>query len=131
MVNDIQTINLMGTQKYKVEDLEKQINVEMRYLPLILRKNGFTYTQVLREGRSCIYHHEVTENVQYFEVFTVKVKPETVFKEKVIPKREVFPCDEDFGKTAWSCKTLERAMFHFNKLRNKEIENDVNQSDKR
>lgn len=88
----------------------------MKPLSLILKKNGFTYTQVLRTGEVFIYRQQVLEDLNYFEVFTVKVKPQTLFKGKLIPEREVFPYDEDFGKTAWSCRTFEEAEVIFKKL---------------
>lgn len=88
----------------------------MKPLPIILTKNGFTYTQVLRTGKVCIYRQEVAENLNYFEVFTVKDKPQTLFKGKLTPEREKFPCDEDFGKTAWSSRTFDEAEVRFKKL---------------
>jgi len=88
----------------------------MNPLPLIIRKNGFTYTQILREGRSCIYEQRVTEELSYFEIFTVKIKPTTIIHGKILHEREVFPGNNDFGKTAWSCRTLEDAMIRFEKL---------------
>ena len=91
----------------------------MNKLPDKLRKNGFTYTLVLRKRRSCIYEQEVTENLSYFEVFTIKIKPVMMFKGKIIPEREVFPSNADFGKTAWSCRTLEDAMKRFIKMEDK------------
>jgi hypothetical protein len=88
---------------------------KMKPLPLILKKNGFTYTQVLRNDKVCIYRQEVAENLNYFEVFTVQIKPQALFKGKLIPEREVFPGDEDFGKT-WSCRTFDEAEVRFKKL---------------
>jgi hypothetical protein len=88
----------------------------MKPLPLILEKNGFTYTQVLRTGKVFIYRQGVAENLNYFEVFTIKIKLQKLFKGKLIPEREVFPCDEDFGKTAWSYRTSEKAEGKFKNL---------------
>jgi len=85
----------------------------MKPLPDKLRKNGFNYTLVCRDGKLAIYRQEVTEKVQYFEVFVVKIKPESVFKGKVIPEREVFPSNEDFGKTAWSYRNYKDAEAKF------------------
>jgi hypothetical protein len=102
----------------------------MIYLSTTLRKNDFTYTQVLREGRSCIYRQQVLEDLNYFEVFTVKVKPQALFKGKLIPEREVFPYDEDFGKTAWCCKTYDEAKFRFKTLVNKQKQKPKEQREK-
>jgi hypothetical protein len=89
----------------------------MLTLPNILRKNGFTYTKILRGERSCIYEQRVAENLKYHEVFVVKIKPRQVFENgKTYPKREVFPSNEEFGKTAWSFRTLNEALVRFKEL---------------
>ena len=88
----------------------------MNPLPDIIRKNGFTYTKVLRDGRKCIYEQMYCEGLHYFEVFTVQQSRERVLNGKTLLAKEVFPCNEDFGKTAWSCRTLADAMKHFNSL---------------
>jgi len=91
----------------------------MKLLPTTLKKNGFIYTQIKRDGNACLYAQQVAENLQYFEVFIPKVKAENVYKGKTFPEREVFPYDEDFGKSAWSCRTLEDALIRFNLLLSK------------
>jgi hypothetical protein len=88
----------------------------MNTLPLKLRKNGFNYTQVLRDGNKAIYAQSVTPKLTYFEVMIIKSRPEEVIKGKILPEREVFPGNEDFGYTAWTCMTLERAMEKYNLL---------------
>jgi hypothetical protein len=94
-------------------------------LPLILKKNGFTYTQVLREGKSCIYHQTSGEIPIAFEVFTIKVMLERNVFGKIYPEKEVFPSDEDFGQTAWTCRTLEDAMVRFYRLNPLKPESEV------
>ena len=84
--------------------------------PSTLRKNGFTYTQVCRGERSCVYEQLVTPEVKYYEVFIIKTRAEEKQFGKVYPAREVFPSNEDFGATAWSCRTLEKAMRRFNEI---------------
>ena len=88
----------------------------MRTIPDKLRKNGFDYTLVLRDGDRAIYKQHVAEDCQYFEVFKIKIRKAGTFKGKPIPEREVFSSDNDFGKTAWSCNTLEKAMIRFDGL---------------
>ena len=85
-------------------------------LPQIIRKNRYTYTLVLRGKRSCIYRQEVTETVQYYEVFRIKIKPERYLKGKLLSASEAFPHDEAFGRWAWSCRNLSDAIDRFNKL---------------
>ena len=78
----------------------------MNPLPYIIRKNGFTYTKVLRDGRKAIYRQTYCENLEYFEVFIVRESRERIFAGNTFPVKEQFPGNEDFGKTAWSCRTL-------------------------
>jgi hypothetical protein len=89
----------------------------MKTLLPTIKKHGFTYTQVLRGKRSCIYEQRVAESIAYFEVFLIKVKPPQVYTSgRKYPEREVFPCNEDFGKTAWTCRSIEDAMIRYDWL---------------
>jgi len=79
-------------------------------LPAKLRKNGFLYTLVQRGRRSCIYRQDVSPGISNYEVFQLKIRPLWKIKGKVIPAREVFPSDGDFGIWAWSHRSREKAM---------------------
>lgn len=83
-------------------------------LPISLRKNGFIYTQVYRGTRSCIYEQRVGQILIAFEVFIIRERSERSILGKIIPAKEIFPSNEDFGKTAWTYWTLEQAMKKFN-----------------
>lgn len=50
-----------------------------------------------------------------YEVFRIGTAPEEVVFGANYPEREVYPSNEDFGKTAWTYKTEDAA---FNKLNN-------------
>ena len=51
-----------------------------------------------------------------YEVFKIKVdQPKVVFGIQ-LNEREIFPANEDFGKWAWSCPSLERAEQKFQYL---------------
>lgn len=88
----------------------------MKTLPLKLRKNGYEYTQVLRGERSCIYEQRVSESVQSYEVFLIKIKPEKKIKGKIIPAREWFPHNEAGGEWFWTFRSYDRALWRFNEL---------------
>lgn len=90
-----------------------------KLLPDELRKNGFDYKLVLRGNRSCIYEQTVTESVKYYEVFLIKVKPESSVIGKVIPAHEWFPHNEAFGYWAWSFRDYSKAKIKFDLLENK------------
>jgi len=94
---------------------------EARKLPLKLRKNGFSYTQILCCGNYYIYeqdynsgieHNEpgITSVIKYYEVFRVKICPAKIINGKPYPEREVFPKNEDFGKTAFSFRDMGKAI---------------------
>ena len=88
----------------------------MKPLPKILRKNGFTYTQVCRGVKSFIYSQTVSVHVVYYEVFMLKTAPAQNFKGKFIEERERFPHNEAFGHWAWAFLSYEDAMERFNEL---------------
>jgi len=88
----------------------------MTTLPLVIQRNTFTYTQVLREGKKAIYRQTVTTEIEYFEVFIIRIRPERTIKGKMILSYEKFPSNEDFGVSAWTYKSLEKAMIKFNSL---------------
>lgn len=85
-------------------------------MPLRLRKNGFTYIQVCRDDKRALYAQTVTSELTYYEVFRIKIRPEGLFKGKLILSGEVFPGNEAFGVSAWTYKSLEKAMEKFNSL---------------
>lgn len=88
----------------------------MKPLPEIIHKRGFTYTQVCRGQRSCIYAQGVSGNIVCYEVFIIKITQPRHFKSKFIEAHERFPHDESFGRWAWSFSTLEEAKTKFNEL---------------
>jgi hypothetical protein len=100
----------------------------IKKLPHRLRKNGFTYSQVMVCGEYRIYEqdynsgirHNATEfspTIKCYEIFKVKVRPAEIISGIQYPEREVFPKDEDFGKTAWSMRELDRAIDKLIKLK--------------
>jgi Iap family predicted aminopeptidase len=81
-----------------------------------LRKNSYNYSLVLRGLRSFIFRQDVTPNKHYYEVFRKRVRSANCINGKIIPAREVFPGNEDFGKWAWSCFTYEQALKRFKEI---------------
>ncbi|MFC2119194.1 hypothetical protein ACFLSY_11180 [Bacteroidota bacterium] len=99
-----------------VKEINIRRNKRPRPLPEKLRKSGFSYTLILRGKRSLIYEQRVTPNTSYFEVFIIRIKPEVEIFGKIIPEREVFPGNEDFGYGAWSIRDYKNALLKFKKL---------------
>lgn len=100
----------------------------MKELSLKVRKNGFDYTQVIHCGNYYIYEqdyssgteygpYDIPKEIKYYEIFRVKVKSAEKIKGKYYPEREVFPGNEDFGYTAWTYPTLEKALYKLMKLK--------------
>lgn len=85
-------------------------------LPEHKRKNGFDYKLVLRGKRSCIYEQRVSETVTRYEVFLIKVQPESEYQGKIFPEQERFPNDEALGYWAWTCLDYASALKRFNDL---------------
>jgi len=61
--------------------------------------NGHWYSAVKRTDRKAWYFVEDLAGLYHYEVFRVKIKQPDKFKPVA---REVFPANEDFGKTAWA-----------------------------
>jgi len=88
----------------------------MEKLKEIIDLRGIGYpvkaTLVKRTKRKAIY----VRSDGYYEIFKIKVSPaETVFG-KSYPEREVYPCNEDFGFSAWCCASEEGALKRYKNL---------------
>lgn len=81
------------------------------------QKNGLYYKMARRTKTIAMYsvHLEKEGEPVGYEVFIIKIlKSRDVFGKKY-EEQEKFPCNEDFGKTAWSWLTLEQAdKFYLN-----------------
>jgi hypothetical protein len=86
----------------------------MKLLKKTFSKDGFTFTQIKREGRVCIYE-QVPDGGEFiaYEVIIIKYKKERQINGKVLPAQEAYPSDSDWGKLAWTLKTLEKAKERF------------------
>ena len=92
-------------------------------LPAELNYHGFNYTLILRGKRSCIYQQTYEGKTEGFEVSLIQIQEEAVLFGKVAMKHERWPKDGDFGKTAWTCWTVEEAMVKFNRLESDKYRN--------
>ena len=90
----------------------------MILLDKIIYKNNYTYTQVLKGKRYCLYEQRGVANMRCFELFKLKVLAPMELNGKKYEEREVFPKDKDFGKTAWTICDWEKALAKFNELEN-------------
>ena len=90
----------------------------MMPLPKILTYNKYTYTQVLKGKRYCLYEQNGIANMRCFELFKIRVSREKKINGTIIEKKELFPRNEDFGYTAWTICDLDKALAKFNELEN-------------
>lgn len=102
--------NSEGSNSFDKSDCPKTNVDGLIWVPLNLKYHGFDYTQIYRGGRSCLYRQSYEEKTIGFEVFVIKIQPETLLYGKLYKAHELWPKDNDFGKTAWTYFTLEDAL---------------------
>lgn len=99
----------------------------IRKLPDKLKKNGFEYRLVERNEKRAIYsQHAGLSQIIAYEVFNIKIGDLRKAKKRWADIKkinfnpddyeefyEIFPSDEDFGKTAWTYPNLELAKKAF------------------
>jgi hypothetical protein len=85
-------------------------------LPEIISKGGFQYSLIKRGRRACLYRQTDNTDSCFYEVFVLRIAPEKNFQGKILQKREIFPRNQDFGKYAWTKRTLEEANKKFDAL---------------
>ena len=92
----------------------------MEILPERIRRKGFFYDLEKRGEKALIYKQTDAEDnfVVAYEVFKRRVDPPKVVFGIQLNEREIFPANEDFGKWAWSCSSLEKAEKRFFDLEN-------------
>lgn len=88
----------------------------MRTLEREIHTNGTVYTLVKRNSYKAMYRSKEG----YYEVFSIRIDPETEIFGNVVPEREHYPSSEEFGKIAWCVKDEERALEIYNKIKKKE-----------
>ena len=96
-------------------------------LDKIINKNNYTYTQVLKGKRYCLYEQNGIANMRCFELFEIKIRPTKDIKGIILKEKELFPKNEDFGRTAWTICDWEIALSRFNELENEQ--KDINNNE--
>ncbi len=93
-----------------------------------VKKNGFIYRLLQRNEDRCIYsQHNAAGKLIAYEMFKIKLGDQRKAKERWAKLQhkpfnpedyeeffELFPSNEEFGKRAWSFKTLTEAELAFN-----------------
>ena len=103
------------------ELLENYENLDLEKLPEKLRKNGFDYELIKRDNKRCIYAQYLGGKIIAYEIFKTKIinnhenkkqfakRANKEFDQNCAEYKEIFPNNEEFGKRALSCSTIERA----------------------
>jgi hypothetical protein len=79
-------------------------------LPERFTSDGFELAQVFREGDLAIYTQSKFGRVIAYEAVRIRHRPARKLPNGVIiPPQEAYPHPSDWGFSAWSCATLERA----------------------
>ena len=87
----------------------------IRALPLRLARRGCWYEQVQRGALAAIYslRYDQRGPIIGYDVMKLRVRPASRFGDREITAHEVWPSDEDHGRTAWSVTTLAQAQRRF------------------
>ena len=94
----------------------------MEKLPEIIKKNNYEYHQLKRNDKAALYSQNLPggELPIAYEAFEIRFLKEgtAVIGGVTINyvEKELFPSDEEFGKTAWSFQKFENAEKCFNGL---------------
>lgn len=96
-----------------------QTTENMKKLSNVVNKNGFVYNLIKRNDFKAIYsQHTIDGKLIGHEVFRIQIGKEAELFGKLIPEREKFPADNDFGVTAWSIGAdLDKAMERYEGLK--------------
>lgn len=100
-------------------------NQSLQFEPLPELHNPYNakkkFKQLKRTDKVALY--QVLHIPRAFEVFRVKICKPYMMNGVQFPSKEMYPSDEDFGKTAWSHSTLEAAEKKYEELL-KKVEED-------
>ena len=81
-----------------------------------------TFTQIKRNDKVAIYVRQWEDGHKVWEVFTIKTLKAgaQIFNQTLSEDTEMYPGTSAFGRSAWSCNSLERAEYRFDVLTNGE-----------
>ena len=92
----------------------------MKTLPKIIKSDGYTMTQVMREDDLAIYRRTKQvgdRTIEHFEVIVICVLPERETLGTIFPEREKYPASEAWGVHGWTCHDLEAAWNRIKTIR--------------
>lgn len=97
----------------KTEEIRTKNSEGFLILPKIFESKGFKYEQIERRGDFAIYSQTSTkfeDDSPAFLPMVIQKHPEYILGESVIEAREGVPSDQEWGRLAYTCLTLEKAQ---------------------
>ena len=91
----------------------------MLLLPKTFQKDGFTHTEVNREGDLAIYRQtkQIGDTIiERFEVVVIRCSKEWEAFGQTFPASELYPLSKYWGKYGFTCQNMEAAWVRFRKL---------------
>lgn len=81
-------------------------------------KNGFSYKLMKRSAKKAIYAQYLDNLLVGYEVIKIRVHPPRYnhFLGRHEPESEIYPSNEEWGKWAWTERTIEEAYERFKLL---------------
>jgi hypothetical protein len=94
------------------------VTTEVKKLPITFKKNGYEFEQLERAEKKAIYSASFGGGVVAFEVVKIRIRKPymNLFTGKLDPEKEIYPGNEDFGKTGWFITDRGRAYERYNSL---------------
>jgi hypothetical protein len=89
-----------------MKKLEEKVEITGTGIP------NLTATLIERTRQKAIY----LRSDDIYEVFKIKIHPPAELYGRSYPEREAYPSNEDFGKTAWTYTSLEKARKKYKKI---------------
>ena len=89
----------------------------MKILPVSFHRDGYDFTQVIRQGNLAIYSKTKPHYTRpSFEVVIVQQHPAETICGRIYQERESMPPSEAWGTAGWTCTTLEDAKIKLRTL---------------
>lgn len=111
------------------ELLNNYADLDLEKLPSEIKNKNYIWRLVQRENGKCLYAQHDGGRIAAFEVFKTLIRKH---RERMIELKnrqgytfnpadyceykEAWPCDEDFGRRAWTYPTLELALVKYDKI---------------
>lgn len=92
----------------------------MRTLPATFSSDKWDHTLVKRTDKAAIYRRSKPQCGEHFEVLRIRIKPERKMGETVFPEGEYYPSNSEWGTSAWTYTTLEKAEVRYNEINSRQ-----------